>query len=115
SDGDPSLAPPSAAVVTATLGAVPFRLFDGAWTHEMRELLRSRALEAAEAVSPGFAARVVGCEVVAPPDIEDALGATEGDLAGGEIAGDQMLGSGLWAAPAMPRTPIAGLYLAGSY
>ena len=31
----------------------------------------------AESVSPGFAERVVGSDVVAPPDIEDALGATD--------------------------------------
>ena len=54
-------------------------------------------------------------EVVAPPDIEDALGATDGDLHGGEIAGDQMLGEGPWPDRALPRTPIAGLYLAGSH
>jgi len=114
SHGNPGLAPSGAAVVTATLGAVPFRLFDGAWTHEKRELLRARALEAAESVSPGFGARVTGSEVVAPPDIEDALGATDGDLLGGELAGDQMLGSGPWNKPALPRTPISGLYLAGS-
>jgi phytoene dehydrogenase-like protein len=112
---DTSLAPADGAVVTATLGAVPFRPFDGAWTHEKRELLRKRALDAAESVSPGFAECVVGSDVVAPPDIEDALGATDADLAGGEIAGDQMLGMGPWDEPALPRTPIAGLYLAGSH
>ena len=112
---EPGFAPPSGAVVTATLGAIPFRLFDGAWTFEKREVLRRRALEAAEAVAPGFSAAVVGSDVVAPPDIEDGLGATEGDLRGGEIAGDQMLGCDPWSRPALPRTPIAGLYLAGSH
>ena len=112
---DASLAPAAGAVVTATLGAVPFRPFDGAWTYEKRELLRRHALEAAESISPGFADRVVGSEVVAPPDIEAALGATDADLASGEIAGDQMLGFGPWDEPALPRSPIAGLYLAGSH
>ncbi|HUO92921.1 MAG TPA: FAD-dependent oxidoreductase [Rhizomicrobium sp.] len=112
---DPELAPPSCAVVAATLSATPFRLFDGAWTREKREHLRRRALDAAELVWPGFGDTVVGAEVVAPPDIEDALGATDGDLNGGEIAADQMLGGEPWSAEALPRTPIAGLYLAGSY
>ena len=53
---DPSLAPPSGSVVTATLGAIPFRLFDGAWTFEKRELLRRRATEALDAVWPGASA-----------------------------------------------------------
>jgi phytoene dehydrogenase-like protein len=116
---DPSLAPPSCSVVTATLGAIPFRLFDGAWTFEKRELLRRRATEALDLAWPGASANIVACEVVAPPDIEDALGATDGDLHGGEIAGDQMLGAGPWSdlgpEHALPRTPIDGLYLAGSH
>ncbi len=114
SDSDPSLAPAGAAVVTATLGAVPFRLFDGPWTHEKRERLRALALAAAETAAPGFAAKVLAAEVVVPPDIEDALGVTEGDLGGGEIAADQMLGVSPWGRPAMPRCPVPGLYLAGS-
>jgi phytoene dehydrogenase-like protein len=112
---DPGLAPPSCSIVTATLGAIPFRLFDGAWTFEKRALLRRRATEALDAVWPGASASIVASEVVAPPDIEDALGATDGDLHGGEIAGDQMLGEGPWPDRALPRTPIHGLYLAGSH
>jgi phytoene dehydrogenase-like protein len=118
SSREPSLAPPSCSVVTATFGAIPFRLFDGAWTFEKRELLRRRALEALDLVWPGARASVVAAEVVAPPDIEDALGATDGDLNGGEIAGDQMLGAGVWSdlgpEHGLPRTPVDGLYLAGS-
>mgnify|MGYP001547362543 CR=1 FL=1 len=106
SASDPSLAPKGAATLTATLGAIPFRLFDGAWTHEKRDLLRERALAAARRAFPGL--RVAATEVIAPPDIEEALGATEGDLWGGEIAADQMLDM----RPG-PRTEIAGLYLAG--
>lgn len=112
---DPALAPPSCSVVTATLGAVPFRLFDGAWTFEKRELLRCRATEALELVWPGASGSIVASEVIAPPDIEDALGATDGDLNGGEIAADQMLGPSLWPEHALPRTPVKGLYLAGSH
>ncbi|HTW36833.1 MAG TPA: FAD-dependent oxidoreductase [Rhizomicrobium sp.] len=116
---DPRLAPPSFSVVTATMGAIPFRLFDGAWTHEKREQLRHRATEALEFVWPGAGGSVVASDVVAPPDIEEAFAATDGDLLGGEIAGDQMLGAGPWSElgpdRVLPRTPVAGLYLAGSH
>ncbi len=105
---DPQLAPTGRAVLTASLAAVPHRLFDGAWTHEKRELLRSRALDAIEAVLPGLSQRVLAAQVLAPPDIEEALGATGGDLWGGEIAPDQML-----ARRPAQRAPIARLYLAG--
>lgn len=114
SDGDPTLAPAGAAVATATVGTVPFRLFDGGWTHEKRAMLRDRVVASVDAVLPGFAARIIASDVIVPPDIEDALGATDGDLLGGEIAGDQMLNSGLWPEHTAPRTPITGLYLAGS-
>lgn len=110
---DPSLAPAGKAVMTATLGAIPFHLFDGAWTHEKRELLRGRVLAAAESVLPGLTARVIAAEVVVPPDIEADLGATEGDLWGGEIASDQMLGLRPGIGGMVPRTPVPGLYLAG--
>ena len=111
---DPGLAPVGKAVLTVTLSAIPFRLFDGAWTHEKRALLRERALAAAERALPGISARVLAAEVIAPPDIEAALGATEGDLMGGEIAPDQMLGARPWSGLSPPRTPVRGLYLAGS-
>ena len=110
---DPSLAPPGAAVMTVTLGAVPFRLFDGAWTKEKRDLLRQQALRAANDALPGTADRVIAAEVITPCDMADALGATEGDLWGGEIAADQMLDFRPGGDPAPPRTPIRGLYLAG--
>ncbi|MDE3114970.1 MAG: NAD(P)/FAD-dependent oxidoreductase [Pseudomonadota bacterium] len=110
---DPGLAPMGKAVLTATLSAIPFRLFDGAWTHEKRALLRERALAAAERALPGVSARVLAAEVIVPPDIEAALGATEGDLMGGELAPDQMLGARPWLGFSAPRTPVRGLYLAG--
>jgi phytoene dehydrogenase-like protein len=112
---DPSLAPPSSAVLTVTLGAVPFRLFDSAWTLEKRFILRARALAAAEIAFPGIGERVLASDVVTPRDIDEALGATDGDLLGGELAGDQMLDADLWPDHRAPRTPITGFYLAGSY
>lgn len=113
SASDPCLAPAGQAVLTVTLGCIPFRLFDGAWTHEKRAALRNRALAAIESVLPGTAAHVVAAELIVPPDIEEALGATDGDLGGGEIAADQMFGFRPGFDAASPRTPITGLYLAG--
>ncbi|MBI3677144.1 MAG: NAD(P)/FAD-dependent oxidoreductase [Proteobacteria bacterium] len=110
---DPSLAPIGQATITVTLGSIPFRLFDGGWTKEKRDQLQSRALDRIEDVLPGIKARLLHVEVIAPPDIEDALGLTEGDLWGGEIAGDQMLGLRPWSDMSGPRTPMRGLYLAG--
>lgn len=110
---DPGLAPAGAAVMTATLGAVPAKLFDGGWTREKRDMLRDRALAAAETVLPGLEARVIASETITPNDIETAIGATDGDLWGGEISPDQMFGFRPWPDAAAPRTPVGGLYLGG--
>jgi phytoene dehydrogenase-like protein len=113
SAGDPALAPAGCAVLTATLGCIAPRLFDGPWTHEKRDALRDRALAAIETILPGTSASVVAAELIVPPDIEEALGATDGDLWGGEIAADQMFDLRPGFETASPRTPIGGLYLAG--
>lgn len=113
SAADPSLAPPGSSVITATLGAVPYRLFDGAWTREKRDALRKQALAALEAAMPGAGGHVIAAEVIAPPDIEEALGATDGDLMGGELAADQLPSA--WPEFPFPRCPLKGLYLAGSW
>lgn len=110
---DPGLAPIGAAVMTVTIGCVPHTLFDGVWTHEKRDLLTARALAAVEQVFPGLAASIVAIELIAPPDIEALLGATAGDLWGGEIAPDQMFAFRPGFARPGPYTPVEGLYLAG--
>jgi phytoene dehydrogenase-like protein len=113
SAADPSLAPIGQAVLTATLGCIPHHLFDGAWTHEKREALRAATLARIEALLPGTAAHVLGCTLIVPPDIEEALGVSEGDLDGGEIAPDQMFALRGFEEHPGGRTPVAGLYLGG--
>jgi phytoene dehydrogenase-like protein len=112
---DPSLAPDGKATMTATIGCIPHRFFDGAWTHARRDQLRDRALHAVENVLPGATERILGLKLIVPPDIEEAIGRTDGDLSGGEIAPDQMLGMRPWTAggPEAPRTALKGFYIAG--
>jgi phytoene dehydrogenase-like protein len=102
---DPSLAPAGKAVVTLTLSCIPAQLFDGPWTAEKREKLLSQALAR---LAPLNLPRVIAAATILPPDIEEALGVTAGDLDGGALAPDQML-----AFRPGPRTPVPGLYLAG--
>ncbi len=110
---DPSLAPLGAATMTVTVGCIPYRRMDRAWCFWKRDELRVRVLAQLEPLFPGITQSVLGWEVLAPPDIEDQLGASEGDLSGGEMAPDQMfdLRPGFSTAP--PRTFLRGLYLAG--
>ena len=102
---DPSLAPPGRAVVTLTLSAIPARLFDGTWSHAKRETLLARAMARLEPLNlPSLRA----VATIVPPDMEEALGLTGGDLDGGALAPDQML-----AFRPAARTAVPGLYLAG--
>jgi phytoene dehydrogenase-like protein len=110
---DPGLAPAGAAVMTVTIGAVPHTPFDGTWTHDKREGLAAAALADIESVFPGLAATIAALQIVTPPDIEEALGVTAGDLGGGEVAPDQMFAFRPGFARRSPYTPVAGLYLAG--
>ena len=110
---DPGLAPTGGAVATITIGAVPHALFDGVWNREKRDTLTARVLSQIDEVFPAFGAAIAATELFAPSDIEDALGATAGDLDGGEIAPDQMFGFRPFADRKSPYTPVEGLYLAG--
>jgi phytoene dehydrogenase-like protein len=105
---DSGLAPEGAATATVTLSAIPFRLFDGGWTQERRTKLAAHALARIEKAMPGTLATVAAVKIVAPPDIEDGLAATGGDLDGGALAPDQMLG----LRPG-PRTALKSFYLGG--
>jgi phytoene dehydrogenase-like protein len=110
---DLGLCPAGMAVMTATVGCVPTRPFDGAWTHEKRDALQEQVIAALEQVFPGLRAHILATALITPPDIEEALGLTDGDLWGGEIAPDQMFELRSWNAFAGPRTPLKGVYLAG--
>jgi phytoene dehydrogenase-like protein len=110
---DPSLAPLSAATMTVTVGCIPHQPLDGEWCFWKRDQLRTNVLMHLERVFPGITQTVMGWEVLAPPDIEEQLGASNGDLAGGEIAADQMFGLRPGFDETAPRTFLRGLYLAG--
>jgi phytoene dehydrogenase-like protein len=111
---DPRLAPIGKAVMTATISAVPWRM-SGSWVEPRREQLGTIALTAAERAIPGIASLVLAQHVMIGSDVEQALGATEGDLDGGEIAADQILDSRPFRGADWRggRTPIASLFLAG--
>jgi phytoene dehydrogenase-like protein len=48
-------------------------------------------------------------EVLGPPDIEERIGLTGGNIFQGEVTPDQM-----WEHRLTPRTPIAGFYFCGA-
>lgn len=100
---DPSLAP-RGAVATVTLDYIPTRLVEGAWTYRRRVDLAARALARLAPHLPGLLTALRAVEIIVPPDLEDALGATEGDLEGGVSASERAVG---------PRTALPRFYLGG--
>ena len=111
---DPRLAPIGKAVMTATISAVPSRM-SGGREEPRREQLAAIALGAAERAIPGVTSLVLAQHVIVGADVEEELGATEGDPDGGELAADQVLDSRPLPGAAWRggRTPIASLFLAG--
>lgn len=107
-------APLGKAVMTATVSGVPPKPFDGLWTDERRNTIAKAALDAAERASPGIAKFVLAQTVLAPSDMEAQLGITEGDLDGGDMAPDQVLGFRPFPDWNEGRTPLRGYYLGGS-
>ena len=106
---DPSLAPAGGATLTVTLAGIPARLFDGVWSQDRRMRLAAGVLQRVEAALPGTMAALAGIRVIVPPDMEARLGASAGDLDGGQLAPDQMLGHRPGA-----RTALEGFYLGGA-
>jgi phytoene dehydrogenase-like protein len=91
------------------MAGIPARLFDGPWTEEKRLRLAAGALRRIDAMLPGTLAALGGIRILTPPDIEAQLGASEGDLDGGQLAPDQMLAFRPGA-----RTLLPGFYLGGA-
>ena len=108
------LAPEFKHVVTARVQYAPYTLRSGAWSAADREALGDKVTAAVSAVIPNFDGTILHRVVLAPPDIEERFGVTEGAVTQGELTLDQILfarpvpGLGGYA------MPIAGLYLGGA-
>jgi phytoene dehydrogenase-like protein len=108
------LAPEFKHVVTARVQYAPYTLRSGAWSAADRDALGDKVTAAISAVIPNFDDTILHRVVLAPPDIEERFGVTEGAVTQGELTLDQILfarpvpGLGGYA------MPIAGLYLGGA-
>jgi phytoene dehydrogenase-like protein len=109
---NPDLAPPGHHVVSILATGVPYRLAEG-WTEAARKRLGDQTVAALGVHAPELPARVLGREVLAPPDLEARYGVVEGHLYHGDHALDQLLFRPT-ADCARYRTPVEGLFLCGS-
>ena len=78
------------------------------WTTRRDEVAK-QFIDLIERFAPGFNAIIESYEVLGPPDIEERIGLTQGNIFQGEVTPDQM-----WEHRLTPRTPIPGFYFCGA-
>jgi phytoene dehydrogenase-like protein len=105
---DPSPTPEGHHLLSVFGQYAPYELADGTWDTRREEVAR-QFIDLIERFAPGFGDRLVAYEVLGPPDIEERIGLTGGNIFQGEVTPDQM-----WEHRLTPRTPVPGLYFCGA-
>jgi phytoene dehydrogenase-like protein len=91
----------------------PYELGEGSW-EERREEIGRNIVETFAEYAPNLPDAVEHIEVLGPPDIEERMGITGGNIFHGEILPDQMFGNRPVRGFSDYRTPVENLYLCGS-
>ena len=111
----PQLAPAGKHVLAARVQYAPYALRGGAtWDSARSGALAEATTSAIARAVPGFASTVLQRVVLTPADIERRFGITEGAMAEGELALDQILFMRPVAGWGQYAMPIRGLYLGGA-
>ncbi len=105
---DQSVAPAGSHVMSAFAQYAPYELADGDWEGR-RDEIGEATLDLIETYAPDLRECVVETEVLGPPDVEERIGLTGGNIFQGETLPDQM-----WDRRLESRTPVEGLYLCGA-
>jgi phytoene dehydrogenase-like protein len=100
-------------VVSIHFQFAPYALRGTDWSNS-RATLESRAIETLAAQFPRFRASVREVHSITPPDLEQHLGLTEGDLNHGQLILDQVFFMRPLPGWSNHRTPVDGLFLCGS-
>ncbi len=110
---DPTLAPEGKHVMSMFTQWVPHTWNKHRHDHEL-ELYADRLFARMEAVAPGFTDSVLHRQILGPYDIEHEYGIVGGNIFHGELTMGQMFHARPAAGYADLRTPVRGLYQAGS-
>jgi phytoene dehydrogenase-like protein len=110
---DPTLAPEGKHVVSAFTQWVPHTYAAAPHAAEL-EAYADRLVTRLEAVAPGFTDSILGRQVIGPHTMETEYGLVGGNIFHGELTPGQMFHARPAAGYADLRTPIRGLYQAGS-
>ncbi|CAN5556714.1 NAD(P)/FAD-dependent oxidoreductase [soil metagenome] len=110
---DPRMAPPGKHVMSCFVQYAPYHLADGTWDEE-REALGDAVVDLIAERAPNIRDLILHRQVLTPLDIERSMGLTEGNIFQGELSLEQLFFNRPAHGLARYRTPVQGLWLAGS-
>jgi phytoene dehydrogenase-like protein len=111
---DDSLAPPGAHVASLFCQHVAPELPGGESWDDARDEVADLMIATVDAYAPGFAASVVGRQVLSPLDLEREFGLVGGDIFHGALSLNQIFSARPMLGYADYRGPLRGLYHCGS-
>jgi phytoene dehydrogenase-like protein len=107
------LAPPGKHTMSLFCQYAPYRLAEGTW-EERREEIGQNIIRTLGEYAPNLPGAIEGMEVLGPPDIEERIGITGGNIFHGEILPDAMFSGRPAPGYGGYRTPVENLYLCGA-
>jgi phytoene dehydrogenase-like protein len=111
---DDSLAPPGQHVASLFCQHVAPQLPDGASWDDHRDEVADLMISTVDKVAPGFAASVIGRQILSPLDLERQFGLLGGDIFHGALTLNQLFSARPMLGHADYRGPLKGLYHCGS-
>ena len=111
---DDSLAPPGQHVASLFCQHVAPQLPDGASWDDRREEVADLMIATVDNYAPGFAASVIGRQVLSPLDLEREFGLLGGDIFHGALTLNQLFSARPMLGHADYRGPLKGLYHCGA-
>lgn len=111
---DDTLAPPDQHVASLFCQHVAPQLPDGRHWDDHREEVAELMIATVERYAPGFAASVLGRQVLSPLDLERIFGLIGGDIFHGALSLNQLFSARPMLGQGAYRGAIPGLYLCGS-
>jgi phytoene dehydrogenase-like protein len=110
---DPTMAPPGKHVMSCFVQYAPYHLAESTWD-EQREAFGDAVIDVIAERAPNIRDIIVGRQVVTPLDMERDVGLTEGNIFQGELSLAQLFFNRPVPGWSRFRTPVRGLWLAGS-
>ncbi len=110
---DPSVAPPDKHTISIFAQYFPYTLDDGTW-EERRDEIANHVIREFAQYAPNIPDRIVGMQVLAPPDLEARFGLTGGHIFHGELVPEQAFDLRPVPGSSSYEGPVEGLFLCGS-